>query len=190
MRRAGPSAMLRAPMAMRNLAAKPLRSPTAERSHVGLDPVLVEDQASRLEARLRGRLSFAPASKNRHGPAQVEQRFLKLRPPRRRNSHAALPRPFPRVRPTRLQPMQRQSCAPSAASAASFNPATQEVKGCWFANAEASRASPIAGPGMATQHMLALERAGAPYWRSWTSCWRTVLPGPKSNGWLASTLMA
>jgi hypothetical protein len=69
----------RAPVAMRSQTAQPLalRSPTSQRSHVGLDPGLIdEDQALRIEASLPGSPSLAPTGNISARLFEGEQRFF------------------------------------------------------------------------------------------------------------------
>lgn len=69
----------RAPMAVRSQAAQPLalRSPTAQRSHVGLDPGLIdEDQALRIETSLPISPSLAPSGNISACLLKGEQRFF------------------------------------------------------------------------------------------------------------------
>jgi hypothetical protein len=66
-------------MAVRSQAAQPLalRPPTAQRSHVGLDPGLIdEDQALRIEATLPGSPSPTPAGNISARLLKGEQRFF------------------------------------------------------------------------------------------------------------------
>jgi hypothetical protein len=68
-----------APVAVRSQAAQPLafRPPTAQRSHVGLDPGLIdEDQALGIEAALPGSPSLAPAGNVSARLLKGEQRFF------------------------------------------------------------------------------------------------------------------
>ena len=69
----------RAPVAMRGEAAQALasRSPAASRSHVGLDPGLIdEDQPSRIEPGLPGSPALSPARNVGAGLLKGEQRFF------------------------------------------------------------------------------------------------------------------
>ena len=69
----------RAPVAMRGEAAQALasRPPAAQRSHVGLDPGLVdEDQPPRIEAGLPGSPALPPAGNVGAGLLKGEQRFF------------------------------------------------------------------------------------------------------------------
>jgi hypothetical protein len=69
----------RAPMAVRSQAAKPLapRPPASQRSHVGLDPGLIdEDQALRIETGLPGSPSLTPAGNIGARLLKGEQRFF------------------------------------------------------------------------------------------------------------------
>ena len=69
----------RAPVAMRGEAAQALasRSPAASRSHVGLDPGLVdEDQPPRVEAGLPGSPTLPSAGNVGAGLLKGEQRFM------------------------------------------------------------------------------------------------------------------
>lgn len=69
----------RAPVAVRSQAAQPLalRPPTSQRSHVGLDPGLIdEDQALWIEARLPRSPSPTPAGNISAHQLKGEQRFF------------------------------------------------------------------------------------------------------------------
>jgi hypothetical protein len=71
--------------------ASSFRCPSAQRSHVGLDPGLIdEDEALRIKAHLPRSPASPSAGHIKAALLKSEQRFFHRSPSRRMNSHTAL----------------------------------------------------------------------------------------------------